>query len=203
MLEQAEQHYCPGERRRKLSQYGIFQKETVVFFFCFTAVSYWPSFLCCHKRPHSYQTSHRDSSELPGRHKSPQTATDVEWYRSKAPRGGCSSQTMIFRTRYFEFTQTHRTKKEFTLKLLLQTDYSGNTSEDISEKRDFQKWPGSCMVSETSAKELVAISQNNRSIQTGKAAAVYYGLAQRWLHHVRKHIFTYICWHGVNRDLSR
>lgn len=66
--------------------------------FCFFSFVFrlWvigPPVLCCHKRPHFNQTSHRDSTELPGGHKSTQTATDVKWYRSKARRGGCSSQT--------------------------------------------------------------------------------------------------------------
>lgn len=183
-----------------------FRRRQWVFFFCFTAVSYWPSFLCCHKRPHSYQTSHRDSSELPGRHKSPQTATDVKWYRSKAPRGGCSSQTMkqdisneIFRI------HTNTPHEERIYIKASSADWLFWEHEYKWERRlSEMTWKLTCCtVSETSAKELVAISQNNRTIQTGKAAAVYYGLAQRWLHHVRKHIFTYICWHGVNRDLSR
>lgn len=53
------------------------------------------------------------------------------------------------------------------------------------------------------ANELVAISQNNRTNQTVKAATVDWGLAQRSPRHARKHIFTYISWRGVNCGLSR
>lgn len=53
-------------------------RQGFLFFVFSSAVSYWSSWLCCHERPHSNPTSHPDSTELPGEHKSPQTATDVK-----------------------------------------------------------------------------------------------------------------------------